>query len=683
MSTETPATETDQAVPETPDGRLTASERAAADRAAMDTAVRPQDDLFRYVNGTWLTTHEIPADRGRDGTFHQLHDQAERDVRQLITDAAEVPADDPAAAEAAKIAAVYASFMDTETIASLGTEPLEPELALVRAAADHGELAAALGALQRSGVGGVVAPFVDVDAADPTRYRVYLEQSGLGLPDEAYYTDETHGAVRAAYPPHIARMLTLAGVAGEGEAESAAERIMALETQLAGHHWDNVRSRDAQATHNPMTAAQLHEHAPGFAWESWAAALGDADALAEVVVRQPEFLAGLGSLWAEIDLADWKLWLTWRVVRARAPYLTDALVAENFDFVGRTMTGAQQIRQRWKRGVSLVQGVLGEAVGKLYVSRHFPPSHKEAMDRLVADLIEAYRQSISGLDWMSPATQELALAKLEAFTPKIGYPARWRDYSALTVTADDLLGNVRAAHAFETDYELNKLGGPIDRDEWFMTPQTVNAYYNPTMNEIVFPAAILQPPFFDAEADDATNYGAIGAVIGHEIGHGFDDQGSKYDGAGRLHDWWTEADRAEFDTRTQALVAQYDTLSPAQLDGSQHVNGSLTVGENIGDIGGLGIAIRAYRIALERSGREDEVIDAYTGMQRLFLAWARAWRTKVRDEEMLRLLAIDPHSPDEIRCNAVVRNLDEFYTAFDVQPGDGLYLPPEERVQIW
>lgn len=649
----------------------------------MDTTVRAQDDLFRYANGTWLTSHEIPADRGRDGTFHQLHDQAEKDVRQLITEAAAVPADDPAGADAAKIAAVYASFMDTEKVESLGTEPLELELTLVRAAADRGELAAALGALQRSGVGGAIAPFVDVDAADPTRYRVHLEQSGLGLPDEAYYTGDSHTAVREAYPPHIARMLTIAGIVAEADADDAAERIMALETRLAGHHWDNVRSRDAQATHNPMTAAQLQQSAPGFDWDAWAAALGDASALTEVVVRQPEFVAGFGSLWTEGDLADWKLWLSWRVVRARAPYLTEALVAENFDFVGRTMTGAQQIRERWKRGVSLVQGVLGEAVGKLYVSRHFPPSHKDAMDVLVADLIEAYRQSITGLDWMSPATQELALAKLEAFTPKIGYPDKWREYSALTVTAGDLLGNVRAAHAFETDYELGKLGGPIDTGEWFMTPQTVNAYYNPTMNEIVFPAAILQPPFFDAEADDATNYGAIGAVIGHEIGHGFDDQGSRYDGAGRLHDWWTEEDRAEFDQRTQALIEQYDRLSPAQLDDAQHVNGALTVGENIGDVGGLGIAIKAYRIALARTGHEPEVIDGQTDMQRLFLAWARAWRMKVRDEEMLRLLAIDPHSPDEIRCNAVVRNLDEFHTAFDVRPGDGLYLPPQERVQIW
>lgn len=645
----------------------------------MDTSVRPQDDLFRYVNGSWLHNHQIPADRGRDGTFHQLHDQAEEDVRTLITEAADVPATDPAGPEAAQIAAVYASFMDTEQIESLGTQPLALDLDLISAATTKTELAAALGALQRSGISGLIAPFVDVDAADPTRYLVHLEQDGIGLPDEAYYRAETHQEVLAAYTPHIARMLALAGVTSQGEAKTAAARIVTLESNLAEHHWDNVRSRDAQATHNPMTAAGLAEHAPGFPWQEWATALGDADAITEVVVRQPEFVAALGQQWADVPIEDWKLFLSWKVVRARAPYLNEDVVAENFDFLGRRLTGAPELRNRWKRGVSLVQGVLGEAVGKLYVERHFPPAHKQAMDALVADLIEAYRQSISTLNWMSPATRKKALAKLSAFTPKIGYPTRWRDYSGLSVRSDDLLGNVRAAHVFETDYELDKLGGPIDREEWLMTPQTVNAYYNPTMNEIVFPAAILQPPFFDAEADDATNFGAIGAVIGHEIGHGFDDQGSRYDGDGRLHDWWTEADRAEFETRTNALIAQYERLSPTQLDGSHRVNGALTVGENIGDVGGLGIAVKAYRIAQEHRGRS--VTDG--DLRGLFMAWARAWRTKARDEELIRLLSIDPHSPDEIRCNAVVRNLDEFASSFDVQPGDGLWLAPEDRVTIW
>ncbi|WP_159622213.1 M13 family metallopeptidase [Ruania rhizosphaerae] len=651
-----------------------------ADAAAMDHSVRPQDDLFRHVNGTWLDSHEIPADRGRDGTFHQLHDQAEQHVRTLITEAADVPADDPAGDEAAKIAAVYVSFMATERVDALGILPLAADLELVTAAHTKDQLTRALGTLQRTGVGGVVEPFIDVDSDDPSRYIVYLEQSGLGMPDEAYYQAEEHAAVRAAYIPHVAAMLATAGVVTEAEAHGAAERVMALETKLAGAHWDRVRCRDAQATYNRMTLAQLSELAPEFDWSTWVSALGGEEStLAEVVVRQPEFLAELSAAWANEPTDLWRLWLTWRVVRARAPYLHSELVEENFDFVGRTLTGAPEMRERWKRGVSLVQGVLGEAVGKLYVARHFPPEHKEAMRVLVADLVEAYRRSINDLDWMSPATRQKALDKLEAFTPKVGYPDKWRDYSGLEVASDDLLGNVRAAHAFETDYELNKLGGPIDRDEWFMSPQTVNAYYNPSMNEIVFPAAILQPPFFDADADDATNYGAIGAVIGHEIGHGFDDQGSRYDGTGRLLDWWTEDDRAEFDTRTQALIAQYDVLSPSELDDSHTVNGALTVGENIGDLGGLGIGIKAFRIAKERSGEEPTQEE----MQRLFLAWARCWRTKAREQEALRLLSIDPHSPDEIRCNAPVRNLDEFVDAFDVQPGDGLWLDPDERVRIW
>jgi putative endopeptidase len=405
--------------------------------------------------------------------------------------------------------------------------------------------------------------------------------------------------------------------------------------------------------------------------------------LDQLVVREPSFAEGFAQLWASEPLEDWKAWLTFHVVSDRAPYLNDELVEANFDFYGRTLTGAQELRDRWKRGVALVQGVLGEAVGKVYVERHFPPSHKERMEQLVANLVEAYRQSIAQLDWMGEETRAKAQAKLDKFTPKIGYPAKWRDYSALVVTPDDLVGNVRRASAFEQDRELNKIGKPIDRDEWFMTPQTVNAYYNPGMNEIVFPAAILQPPFFDADADDAVNYGGIGAVIGHEIGHGFDDQGSKYDGDGRLEDWWTADDRAEFEKRTKALIDQYSQFSPQQLTTGQKVNGGLTIGENIGDLGGLSIALEAYRIALGTSLDEAPVIDGFTGAQRVFLGWAQVWQSKGRDEEVVRRLATDPHSPNEFRCNGVVRNVDEFYAAFDVQPGDALYLEPAERVRIW
>jgi len=659
--------------------------RSGLDLSDLDPAVRPQDDLYRHVNGRWADQYVIPADRAMDGTFRKLHDEAEEQVRDIIADLGAQAADGPVGGAGAKVGAVYASFMDTATIAALGTAPLRADLALVEAATSQEELVGALGALQRTGAGGAVGLWVDNDADDPERYVVYLHQGGLGLPDEAYYRDEQHAHVLAAYGPHVARMLRLAGVAADdATAAGLAARVVALETKLAAHHWDRVKDRDADLTYNPMTLAELVERAPGFDWHAWALALGaPAGSLDQLVVREPEFAEAFARLWADEPLEDWTAWLTYHVVSDRAPYLTDELVDANFDFYGRTLTGAQQLRDRWKRGVSLVQGVLGEAVGEVYVARHFPPSHKERMDELVAHLVEAYRESISGLDWMGEQTRAKALAKLDAFTPKIGFPVRWRDYSALEVDASDLVGNVRRANAFELDRELAKIGRPIDRDEWFMTPQTVNAYYNPGMNEIVFPAAILQPPFFDAQADDAVNFGAIGAVIGHEIGHGFDDQGSKYDGAGRLDDWWTDDDRAEFERRTSALIAQYDAFSPAQLDDTHHVNGALTIGENIGDLGGLSIALKAYRIALDRPLDEAPVIDGLTGVQRFFLGWAQAWRTKGRDEELVRRLATDPHAPDEFRCNGVVRNVDEFAAAFDVRPGDALYLDPAERVRIW
>ncbi|MBT0995646.1 M13 family metallopeptidase [Cellulomonas sp. DKR-3] len=657
--------------------------RSGLDLTDLDPDVRPQDDLFRHVNGRWIAQHVIPADRAMDGTFRALHDRAEEQVRDIIADLG-AQADGDASGAGAKVGAVYASFMDTEAIEAAGLTPLRTDLALVEDATSQAELTGALGALQRTGAGGAVGFWVDNDADDPERYVVYLTQSGLGLPDEAYYRDEQYAAVLAAYRPHVARMLELAQVASGDEADRLAGLVVDLETRLAAGHWDVVKDRDADLTYNPTTLAALAQSAPGFDWRAWAQALGaPAGSLDQLVVREPEYAEAFARAWADEPLESWQAWLAYHVVTARAPYLTDEVVEANFDFYGRTLTGAQELRDRWKRGVSLVQGVLGEAVGEVYVARHFPPAHKERMDELVGHLVEAYRESITGLDWMSPETRAKALAKLDAFTPKIGYPVRWRDYSALQVDATDLLGNVRHANAFELDRELGKIGKPIDRDEWFMTPQTVNAYYNPGMNEIVFPAAILQPPFFDAEADDAMNFGAIGAVIGHEIGHGFDDQGSKYDGAGRLEDWWTADDRAEFERRTAALVAQYDAFSPAQLDGSHHVNGALTIGENIGDLGGLSIALRAYRIALGRPLDEAPVIDGVTGVQRFFLGWAQAWRTKGRDEEVVRRLATDPHAPDEFRCNGVVRNVPEFAAAFDVQPGDALYLEPERRVRIW
>ncbi|GEK20854.1 M13 family metallopeptidase [Cellulomonas xylanilytica] len=660
--------------------------RSGIDLTALDPDVRPQDDLYAHVNGRWLASHVIPADRAMDGAFRALHDQAEEQVRDIIADAgASAAAGTSTDPVEAKVGAVYASFMDTDTVEAAGVAPLRMDLGLVEAATTQAELTGVLGALQRTGAGGAVGFYVDNDSKEPTRYAVHLVQGGLGLPDEAYYRDPQYAPVLAAYRPHVARMLRLGGAAAdEAQADELAGRVLALETELAAGHWDVVKDRDADLTYNALTLTELAERAPGFDWHSWVLALGaPAGTFDHLIVREPSFAEAFAALWASEPLADWKAWLSYHVISDRAPYLTDALVEANFDFYGRTLTGAQELRDRWKRGVSLVQGVLGEAVGKVYVDRHFPPTHKDRMEGLVANLVAAYRESISQLDWMGEETRAKALAKLEAFTPKIGYPARWRDYSTLEVSADDLLGNVRRAYAFEQDRELAKIGKPIDRDEWFMTPQTVNAYYNPGMNEIVFPAAILQPPFFDADADDAVNYGGIGAVIGHEIGHGFDDQGSKYDGDGRLEDWWTADDRAEFETRTKALIDQYSAFSPVQLDGSHHVNGELTIGENIGDLGGLSIAFRAYRIALGTALEDAPVVDGLTGAQRVLLGWAQVWQAKGRDEEMIRRIATDPHSPNEFRCNGVVRNVDEFYAAYDVQPGDALYLAPEDRVRIW
>lgn len=650
------------------------SPRSGIDLSYLDTDARPQDDLFGHVNGRWLTDYDIPADRATDGAFRLLADRAEEQVRDLITNAAGAPNTD-----AQRIGDLYASFMDTERVNAVGLAPLLAELGLVADAATPEALAAALGALQRTGVGGGAGAYVDTDSKDSTRYLLHFTQSGLGLPDESYYREPAHAAVLAAYPQHIARMLSL--VLGGDQSETAA-RIVALETKLAAAHWDVVKRRDADLSYNLRRFSDLADEAPGFDWAGWLSAVGaSADVVTEVVVRQPDFLVAFAALWASEPLEDWKAWLSWRLISGRASILTDDLVKENFEFYGRLLSGTEEIRDRWKRAVGLVEGLMGDAVGKLYVDRHFPPAHKARMDELVANLREAYRVSITNLEWMTPETRQRALAKLDKFTPKIGYPERWRDYSALVIDTSDLYGNYLRGQAVEHDRELAKLGSEVDRDEWFMTPQTVNAYYNPGMNEIVFPAAILQPPFFDAEADDAANYGGIGAVIGHEIGHGFDDQGAKYDGDGNLVDWWTDADRAEFGLRTKALIEQYEAFTPRALDSSHHVNGAFTVGENIGDLGGLSIALLAYELSL--GGKEAPVIDGLTGVQRVYFGWAQVWRTKSRDAEAIRRLAVDPHSPPEFRCNGVIRNIDSFYEAFDVTASDELYLEPAERVRIW
>ncbi len=644
----------------------------------VDDAVRVQDDLFTHVNGKWLESHTIPEDRSVDGAFHVLRDHAEENVRDIIVEAA--GSNPESGTDAAKIGDLYGSFMDTEHIEALGIGPISGELEAIAAISDVSELSAHMGRLQRHGVGGLFGFYVDTDARRSDRYLLHVVQSGLGLPDESYYREDKHAETRDAYRAHVSKMFTLAGF---DDAVDRAATVLRLETAIADHHWDVVRRRDAELTYNLMSLDEFGSAASGFDLHSWLGGLGtDGDTtFAEVVVGQPSFVTGASTLVAEVPVSDWTTWLSWRLLRTAAPYLSTVFVEENFDFYGRTLTGAETNRDRWKRGVGFVENAMGFAVGRLYVAEHFPPEAKARMDELIGNLVEAYRRNISELEWMTPATREKALTKLGKFTPKIGYPARWRDYGALSVDRGDLIGNVARAASFEQDREFAKIGTPVDRDEWFMTPQTVNAYYNPGMNEIVFPAAILQPPFFDPDADDAANYGGIGAVIGHEIGHGFDDQGAKYDGDGNLVNWWSEADRAEFSTRTRALIDQYNEFTPEGLDEQYKVNGEFTIGENIGDLGGLSIALVAYDLAT--SGTDVPEIDGLTGTQRVFYSWAQIWRTKARAAEAIRRLSIDPHSPPEFRCNGVVRNIDGFYDAFGVTEGDALFLPDADRVRIW
>jgi putative endopeptidase len=568
--------------------------------------------------------------------------------------------------------------MDEARIESLGWQPIAADIALAASVTDVESFTRVLGAFEEAGIGGLFGAWISSDHDDPDACVAYLYQGGLGLPDESYYREDTYAEIREKYVAHIARSLALMNYP---DVDAAAARIMEFETALASHHWDQVRDRDAVLTYNKRTWEQFRDMLGAFDADTWRNASGiPTGALDTVIVREPDFFAALSDVIANAPVAALRDWLTWNVVQSSSAYLSSVFVETSFDFYSRTLTGAQQLRDRWKRGVGLVEGVLGEAAGEVYVAKHFPPAAKERMQELVANLVEAYRQQIQTLDWMSEETKLRALDKLGKFTPKIGYPDKWRDYSSLDIDATDLIGNLRRAAAFSNAREYGKIGKPVDRSEWFMTPQTVNAYYNPGMNEIVFPAAILQPPFFNFDADDAVNYGGIGAVIGHEIGHGFDDQGSRYDGDGRLSDWWTAEDRTEFEKRTAMLIEQYNKLEPAETPGHS-VNGAFTLGENIGDLGGLSIAYVAYKLA--RNGDEGPVIDGLTADQRFFLGWAQVWRCKIRPEAAMQRLAIDPHSPNEFRCNAIVRNLPAFYAAFDVSESDSLWMDPAERVRIW
>ncbi|PAT03156.1 peptidase M13 [Corynebacterium sp. NML 150383] len=614
-------------------------------------------DLFELVNGDWVREHEIPADRGIDGSFYALRDKSEEDVHALLQEGAGRGGD------------LYTSFMDTDAINAAGTAPLQEDLDALSVTTVE-EFVAALGALERSGVGGPLTYWVAKDSQGEDSVP-YLIQSGLGLPDEAYYRSEEHAETLAAYKEHVARMLGVLDpkyLLGLTPA-LAAERILNLETQLAGSHWDVVRSRDAMATYNPTTLDALPAHV-----QALLRASGLPDGT--VINMMPSYTEDLEGMLRPETLADWQLWAVWNILRTRAGLLTEEIGAANFEFYGTTLSGATEQRDRWKRAVGLAESLVGEEIGQRYVEKHFPPSSKEHMLKLVDYLVAAYRERISALDWMTEGTRERALEKLDQFTAKIGYPDNWRSFDGLefSTSGADLVANVRRGSAFEHDYQLGKIGKPADRNEWVTTPQTVNAFYNPVVNDITFPAAILQPPFFDPDASAAENFGAIGAVIGHEIGHGFDDQGSRYDGAGNLNSWWTDEDREAFEALTAKLVEQFNGLVPSVLEGTetQGVNGEFTLGENIGDLGGLGIAVVAYRN-----------YEQNPDFEALFKAWARVWRSKTRPEMAAQLLAIDPHAPNEFRCNVIAANIDELYQAFDVEEGSAMWIAPEDRVKIW
>ena len=652
------------------------SEKSGIFQGNFKTSIRPQDDMYRHVNGAWLDKAEIPSDRAADGAFYFLRDESEKNVRVIIEEIAK--SGGKPGSNAQKIADLYNDFMDEARVEDLDISPIASDLESAQSISSLEDFTEALGRFESRGLGGFFNGWVTADASDPTTNIAYFYQGGLSLPDEAYYREEKHGELRGKLISHIERMFELAGI-GDGPAH--ARRVMELESEIASHHWDTVRSRDAVLTFNKKNFAEVQGLIGQFDLKLWAQSAGiPGHVLETVVIAQPDFVENLGKMLERFEIAKWRSWLTWHLLSSAAPYLSSRFVNENFAFYGTTLTGIPVLKERWKRGVALVESALGEAVGEFYVEKHFPPAAKARMSQLVSNLIEAYRISINGLTWMGEETKKKALEKLGKFTPKIGYPDKWRDYSKLEVKRGDLLGNLARIAKFRGDYEYNKVGKPVDKSEWLMTPQTVNAYYHPLMNEIVFPAAILQPPFFDLDADDAVNYGGIGAVIGHEIGHGFDDQGSRYDGDGNLKNWWSEEDRREFEKRTSSLISQYNALAPEEVPDT-NVNGALTIGENIGDLGGATIAYKAYKIAL--AGNAAPVIDGLTGDQRFFVGYAQVWRGKIRSEAMKVRLATDPHSPGEFRCNQILKNLPQFHDAFQVKPGDALYMAPEEQVAIW
>jgi predicted metalloendopeptidase len=645
------------------------------DPASFDRAVRAQDDLFHHVNGEWLKKTEIPADKASYGAFDILFDKAQADLRAIVEESAKSPTK-AAGTEAQKIGDFYESFMDEALAEKLGHSPLQAELAAIDALKSKSDVARHFGRFFKLNLINPIIGYVDGDAQQPTHDTLYLYQGGLGLPDRDYYLkdDAKLKEYREKYVGFLSNLLTLGGDAAAGK---SAREIFVLETRLARAHWTNVESRDAVKTYNKVAVADLPSQFPGFDWAAWTEELGVAGAPA-IVVNQPSYLKALAATVNEIPVDAWKPYLKASLLNGFAPYLNKALVDAEFGFYNTTLRGVKEQQPRWKRGVNLLNGNLGEMLGKLYVDRHFKPEAKARMEGLVANLREAYRQGIDQLEWMGPETKKQAQEKLAKFRPKIGYPNKWRDYSKLEIKKGDLVGNVIAAFRHENAYQLGKVGKPIDPEQWGMTPQTVNAYYNPVRNEIVYPAAILQPPFFNLEADDAVNYGGIGAVIGHEMGHGFDDQGRRYDATGALRDWWTKQDEAEYMKRAKVLVDQFNEFEP--LPGL-HVNGELTLGENIADLTGLVIARQAYLLALK--GTPGPAIDGVSADQRFYMGWAQSWKAKEREESLRQQVLTNVHSPEMYRANGPIRNIPEFYAAFGVKEGDKMFLPPAQRVKIW
>jgi predicted metalloendopeptidase len=655
-------------------GMAGAAEKSGIELQYIDPAIRAQDDFFKHLNGKWLATAEIPAEMSSWGVWEKLYEDIQPQLRKIIEDAAQNAANP----DQQRIGDFYAAFMDEARLEQLGAAPLQPELARIAALTDKQQLPALFAYHNRRNFMAPMDLAIHQDNKDSTKYVIDFMQAGLGMPDRDYYLkkgDAKMAQTLAKYEATVARMLALAG---DANAAANARAVVAFETKIAQLHWSKVELRDPVKAYNKVPLDKLPALMPRFDWQAYLSALGVAGKVDYVIVSQPSYLKALDKLLAATDIETLKPYFAWGVIRANAPYLSKAFVETNFEFYGKQLGGATEMRPRWKRGVSATEDALGESIGKAYVEQHFPAASKARMEALVQNLLAAYKDSIDQLTWMSPRTRKEAQAKLAKFTPKIGYPNKWRDYSKVTIDRNDLVGNVARATEFAVQKELDKLGKPIDRDEWGMTPQTINAYYNPELNEIVFPAAILQPPFFDAQADDAVNYGAIGAVIGHEISHGFDDQGAQYDGDGNLRDWWTKRDHANFKAKTQMLVKQYGAFSPLK---GYKVNGELTLGENIADNSGLAIAYKAYKLSL--GGKPAPVIVGSTGDQRIYHGRAQAWRATQREAALIRQVTTDPHSPEEYRTNGTLRNQPGFYEAFGVKKGDKMYLAPKERVIIW